>query len=324
MNQRLNLKEILLEKLNRVLNPNFEAKFIGTVLAAGIALLGYQRLLQLASSLELFTKEVHVKLSLSSGTDTIFVLVGALMISTSCFLFWTKYSTTNKTKKSKNYKNLSSASKDLRPILEENRRIFNTFGPNSDAGSTGELRHDYNVWNRLKSEQIVPNNIKILDILNNTETYKADEISHIEKMKSHIQAFEDHCKNPKFDYSNNQFPIGFSDLIMEYCANKKTVNFNKYSEWISQEVGTLDLNTEEIYIFGSALYGQEKTDVDMIIKTLDKNITEIKNSITLIETLKERFRQQFGLDLHLKVFSDLESASSDNFMKKLSNLKRIL
>lgn len=70
MSTTLTLKSIALEKLNRILNPNFETKFIWALLVAGLSLLGYQRVIQLGSSIEILSPEWYVKLSLSSGTDT--------------------------------------------------------------------------------------------------------------------------------------------------------------------------------------------------------------------------------------------------------------
>ncbi len=45
MSEKLTIKKIGLEKLNRILNPNLETKFISTLLVSGIVLLSYQRIM---------------------------------------------------------------------------------------------------------------------------------------------------------------------------------------------------------------------------------------------------------------------------------------
>ncbi|GGB55129.1 hypothetical protein GCM10011502_30100 [Oceanisphaera marina] len=75
MSQELTLKGIALEKLNRILNPNFDSKFIWALLSGGVLLAGYQRIIQLCSSIEVVSGDTYVKLSLSSGTDAVFIFI---------------------------------------------------------------------------------------------------------------------------------------------------------------------------------------------------------------------------------------------------------
>lgn len=83
----MTIKSIFLEKLNRFLNPNFNTKFIWSLLTAGIALVGYQRIIQLGSKLEIIKEDLYIKLSLNSGVDSVFIVVGAFMIVSSVILF---------------------------------------------------------------------------------------------------------------------------------------------------------------------------------------------------------------------------------------------
>lgn len=322
MNNELTLRGIGLEKLNRILNPNFETKFISTLLFSGIALLGYQRLLQLASSLEVLSGETYVKLSLNFGTDTIFIVIGSAMIITSCVLYCIRHSKT-KSGALKCYKSLADASNDIRPLMDDNRRIFMTFGPNSESGNTGDLRHDFEVWQELKIEQIVPNNEEILSLLNRVEAFKKNEEVIVTDMKSHIQAFKTHCENPDFDYSDNLFPIAFSDLIFGYCAQGSN-NVEAYKEWFEVELNEITCKLDAVYVYGSALYGQETIDLDVIIKTADTEIEDIQNSALVFKELKEHFRIKFNLKLHLKVYSELEALAYKDFMSKIAAAERII
>lgn len=149
MNQELTLKGIALEKLNRILNPNFDSKFIWALLSGGVLLVGYQRIIQLCSSLEVFSGGTYVKLSLSSGTDTIFVVIGSVMIFSSIIIFIVRM-INGQYGAVKKYKSLQHAAKDIRPLMDDNRRVFTAFGPNSESGNIDDLRQDYEVWEQLK------------------------------------------------------------------------------------------------------------------------------------------------------------------------------
>lgn len=87
MSNKLTIKSIFLEKLNRILNPNFNTKFIWLLLTSGIALVGYQKIIQLGSNLEIIKEDLYIKLSLNSGVDSVFIVIGAFMIVSSIVLF---------------------------------------------------------------------------------------------------------------------------------------------------------------------------------------------------------------------------------------------
>ena len=322
MSNDLTIKGVLLEKLNRFLNPNFDTKFIWLLLTSGIALVGYQKIIQLGLNLEILKEDLYIKFSLNSGVDIIFIVIGVLMIVSSVFLFTLKQ-LSNKTNSSKKYKTLSKAARDIRPLMDDNRRIFTAFGPNTSSGNTDELRHDYEVWEQLKLDQIVPNNDSILSILNRVKKLDNREELVVSAMKSHVQAFKKHCEDPSFDYSQNQFPIAFSDLILSYCSSGEN-NLEKYKTWIVEKSKIKKANIDAAYIFGSALYGAESTDVDLLIKTKATKVEDIKVDSDFYEKLKERFYLELGLKLHLKVYSELEKRSYDAFKAKLAKTERII
>jgi predicted nucleotidyltransferase len=322
MSQELTFRGILLEKLNRVLNPNFDSKFIWALLSGGILLVEYQRIIQLCSSLEVLSGNTYVKLSLSSGTDTVFIIIGGMMIFSSIFIFiWRLMNSQPKTMKK--YKSLAKAAKDIRPLMDDNRRIFTAFGPNSESGNIDELRQDYEVWEQLKREQIVPNNDEILSILNRVKVFEHSEIPLVNKMKSHISAFKKHCSDPNFDYTRDQFPFSFADLIFSY-AKKGSNNIKKYSDWLKSALADSLDEVESVHIFGSALYGQEITDVDVIIKNNLENTDEIRNFSEICKNLKASFKNEFSISLHLKVFSNLETDSFSNFLEKIYLSERVI
>nr|NMG00800.1 hypothetical protein [Aromatoleum toluolicum] len=319
----LSLRSILLEKLNRLINPAFEWKFTWTLLIAGLALIGYQRLVQLAGSIEIIRPEARIKLELSSGADVALSALGIVLVLLSCLFFYKLKFLSNVDKN--RYKNLSAAAKDLRKLMEENRRIFLSFGPNSSAGSTGDIRHDPSTWQKLRRDTICPNNQNIKNILTSLDKISAVEKPLVEKMVSHIEAFEHHCKNPGYDYRENQFPREFADLISAYCAraNRRTNKVQAYAAWLRERVDGLNV-VEQAHIFGSALFGEETSDVDLVVKSPASDISEVRHQSDLWKQVAADFFAKFNLRLHTVVFSQLESDSYAEFISKIGQRKKVI
>lgn len=323
MSNNLTLRYILLAKLNRVLNPNFDLKFTWTLLAAGLCLVGYQRVIQLAGNIEIIHRDIQLKLELSSGVDIFFILIGLSLILVSCLFFYKLK--ISKRPKTSNYKNLSDAAHDIRKLMDENRRIYISFGPNSSAGRTGDIRHDPSSWNDLRIKVICPNNEKIRIILRNIARFDSQEQKVVDKMMSHIEAFDHHCQNPIFDYSNNQFPVEFSNLILRYCAKtKKTDRIEIYTDWLREQTKQHNLFIEAAYIFGSVLYGEEKSDVDLLIKTGANSMEVIEKQAVLWAIISEAFSSEFHMRLHMVVFSNLECKAYSEFLTKIHEHEKVI
>ena len=319
--QNANLKNILLEKLNRILNPKFNYKFIWALFCAGAGLIGYQRFIQLGGTLEIISSDLQVKLSIPSGVDTVFLVVGCLFVLLSCFFFY--QIVISKNQKEKKIKNLMRASSSIRKFLDENRRIFVNFGPNFGAGGVEDVRNDMNVWEHSKNNIIVPNNNNILSILKNIKNFSREERIVTDQMINHIEAFKIHCDNPTFDYSEHQFPMSFSDLIYQYCEDGSNGHATIYGNWVKNKAIELSLPAEKIYVFGSALYGKETTDIDILVKTSTSTIDEIKQQAELWKQITIWFKEEFSINLHLTIFTDLETDSYNKFLSKIPSHLRI-
>ncbi len=324
MATKLSLRSILLERLNRILNPAFEWKFTWTLLIAGFGLIGYQRLVQLAGSIEIIRPEARIKLELSSGADAALSALGIALVLLSCLFFYKLKFLPPLGKKT--YKNLATAASDIRKIMEENRRIFLSFGPNSSAGATGEIRHDPSSWQQLRQETICPNNEQIRNILKTVKRFSAVEQPIVEKMLSHIEAFAHHCENPNYDYRDNQFPREFSNLILGYCAkvNRSAIKVPTYGQWLNETAKQLGLRIDEAYIFGSALFGEETSDVDLLVKSPASSISEVKDQAALWEEVSTEFSAKFSLRLHMVVFSNLEADAYVGFISKVGHMERVI
>lgn len=93
----------------------------------------------------------------------------------------------------------------LRPLVRDNARIFESFGPKS-ASNVDEVRHDLSLWSESR-QMIVDNNASIKRIIK--DGYGSIPKSHLlifDRWLSHIDAFEAHSKNNLVDYRNHQFP----------------------------------------------------------------------------------------------------------------------
>lgn len=95
----------------------------------------------------------------------------------------------------------------LHPYIIENGKIFKQLGPNSGATVTEPLRWDLTLWYKARREKILPNNSVIANsIKSNMSLIPFEQITVFEKLLNHIYAFEKHCEDANFDYSNYLFP----------------------------------------------------------------------------------------------------------------------
>jgi hypothetical protein len=108
------------------------------------------------------------------------------------------------------FRNLCSR---LSPLMVENRRIFEDFGPKSGVNA-GSVRWDTSLWQRLRREKIVPANTTLHQLINaNWEVIPAEYRSVFRKLLSHIDAFEEHTRDPGIDYRDLQFPNEITEII---------------------------------------------------------------------------------------------------------------
>lgn len=315
---RNRLAIILLKKLDRILNPKFENKFIYALFTTGSALLLYQRCIQLVAKVEIITESWKAKLSLSSSVDITFTIIGSLLILISVYVFIALRPKTNS--KPQTYRNLKKAAAPILKLMNDNKRVFENFGPNSGAGTVGPYRNYLEVWEEQKTTRIIPNNRKIEKILTHIKELSETESIEISKMLNHIAAFEKHCEEPTFDYSETQFPQSFSHLITQYRPPRKQVHKPrtiKHIEWIDNKLSSSDIEFGARILFGSSLVTNEGNDVDVLIRTKTNQREDIQNQAKFWMELKSDFRKAFSKNLHLTVFSELESDHFDKFLNKI-------
>lgn len=95
----------------------------------------------------------------------------------------------------------------LIPFFVNNNKVFKEFGPNSGADSIGPVRWDLTLWYKSRREKLVPNNSIIANTINiNSHLVPQEHEEVFTKLLNHIYAFEKHCEDADFDYSNYLFP----------------------------------------------------------------------------------------------------------------------
>ncbi len=319
----MDLKQILLKKLDSFLNPQFDKKIILELLTFGFLLIGYQNLINFIASFEFQYKELFLKLSIENETDIFLKIVGIIFVLIACLFYYLVFVRNRDNSK---YKTLKEASCFIKNLLDDNKRIFKNQGPNSSATSIDDLRSvaQLSVWNETKAEKIVPNNEKIYSILANIETYTESEISLVEDMKNHIEAFKNHVLHTDVNYSEHQFPIKFSILITKYCNNGLLANkyFEKYMSWINEYIVSNQIEyIQNKYLFGSVLYDKKPYDIDVLLLVNTSSNAELLRTSKLLNQMEKKFKTDFDKSLHLTVFSLKEQARFNDFKNRLLDTK---
>lgn len=107
----------------------------------------------------------------------------------------------------------------LIPYFEENGNVFKKFGPNSGADSTEPLRWDLSLWYKSRREIILPNNLTISAFIREYKSLIPEEhMATFDKFLAHSYAFEKHCVDANFDYSEHQFPKEIMKILYDGIA----------------------------------------------------------------------------------------------------------
>lgn len=176
-------------------------------------------------SQESIDKITGKKIEFKQGKDiidltTLYVLLNSLslekIISVETLLE-SQFSDKLQTDLTPDIKNFDELTQYLKPMFIENGKIFKEFGPNSGADIKEPLRWDLTLWYKARREKLLPNNSIIANtIKSNLEVIPDDKKAIFEKLLNHIYAFEKHCEDAEFDYSQYQFP---KEILNEFEKN---------------------------------------------------------------------------------------------------------
>lgn len=224
-------------------------------------------------------------------------------------------------KTGRTFKNFRELCKFVYPLLEENRRARFSLGPNSDSDAIGDVKWDLSLWEKAKQELIVPNNKKIEAALTENATLipKAAR-ALVDRMLSHAFAFEKHCEDPGMDYSDNQFPVEFAELVASEAIPRASRLSSDVATWLKSHLAKPALGIRDAYLFGSHLIkGKGAGDVDLAV-VHDKSSPRFSKLITPVCSA---FFSEFGLELDITVFSAEEHQSLEAFLRGAGAYKRL-
>jgi predicted nucleotidyltransferase len=311
-----------LEKILRLLLPKFYNRVTLLIVTTGLSLFTKPIWLEFVNyGLSIYNAH-HKELNLSViGEWDWFVglvlIFGALIWNTINRLIDLKTNQKSdpayKSVKSKQYNSFEFLCNDIYFLLRDNEQIFKSVGPNSGEATTEELRTDLTMWYKYRIQSIIPNNQKIKEILqNNIDLLNNGQRTLAQRMILHIEAFEEHVKNPEFRYDEFRFPQEFKKLIEDTCFENA-----KYSKTLKNEVKWLNkqftkLGVSTWYLFGSSILTPETSlDVDVVI--LIETKINLKRKVDII---KFDFKLKFKKGLHLTIFNDDEIETFKGFINQ--------
>jgi hypothetical protein len=214
-----------------------------------------------------------------------------------------------------NIKSFGELCQEIIPILNDNKYVFETTGPNSNTGNMEPMRTDLTMWNKLKNDVIAPNNLAIKTLIESNQNLIPNKYENIfKKMVLHIEAFNEHLKNSEFDYSNFQFPKEFPKIILDYSFEKAKTDkvLLKKKRWLEKKIAKI--NILNWFIFGSTVYAPKKANDFDLAMLVEENSTEMNSSLSKkIEALKFDYKIKFKQDLHLTIFNKLEKNDYETF-----------
>jgi predicted nucleotidyltransferase len=202
-------------------------------------------------------------------------------------------------------------------IINDNKYIFQTFGPNSSAYVTNELRIDMTLWHNVRIDYIVPNNKMINCFIEKNKSLIPDNYKEVfHKLTAHIYSFEKHVENPEFDYTEYQFPKEIEKQLKDECVAyiiSEDKDFLKISKWISRKLKTKQVM--EAYLFGSVMFSTKyNQDVDLVLMLCALKTEDVLKFKREKAKLNRLFMESFKKPLHIEVFTNKEDVRYKEFL----------
>ncbi|PGS96097.1 hypothetical protein COC98_19065 [Bacillus anthracis] len=103
--------------------------------------------------------------------------------------------------------------KEIKDILFENATVFKMYGP-TEANKSDMTTQKHEAWRKLAQEMIVPNNDKIIKLLEgNINLLKEEERETLIEFKIHARGFKDNQVRKERIADYPQFPIKMNDIL---------------------------------------------------------------------------------------------------------------
>lgn len=101
-------------------------------------------------------------------------------------------------------------------LLEENRTIFEEYGPYSDLVINSDSGDALETWRLRSLDTLIPNNRKIINLIESSKSkygYPWEPYKQMLRYKMHADAFQDNCLSDKKISEYKTFPIEFDHFI---------------------------------------------------------------------------------------------------------------
>jgi len=212
-------------------------------------------------------------------------------------------------------------------LLYQNNKLFKKFSPYDENNRQNSLIEDITLWHATQEERMSPNNKKIKNFIENyMDLIPSSDKVLFEKMLDHIFAFEKHLQDRTIDYSKNQFPKDFVELIKTKCNDINILEQEKISKWIKINFKKKNIPVQNYFFFGSILenYYRFISDIDVLIKYNEEDKSDIRAISQKIKLLEKYFEKKFNKKLHISAFSQLENTEFKDFLKSMNTYKEII
>ncbi len=244
---------------------------------------------------------------------------------------------------------------EINDLLDENRLVFEEYGPFSEKAMYGSSGDSQIIWHRRCLDTIIPNNRRIIEIIEgNKRNFPRpwDLYSHALSYKIHANSFEENCLFAEKINDYKLFPIEFDQFVkqklglqidklekrteeeIEYRTNTISTYINKY---LANHTSIKGLKKQNIAIFTASLVDGRELKVFVTNTyyftdyTLEK-ILEIDPNIDAIicsnpystysaSAKKECIRQKIGL-FSLREFMGAIHTTGERFLNYLLNVDK--
>jgi hypothetical protein len=310
------------KNIPKFVNPRYYNWITKTLIVAGIALISKPLWREILN--ELLNK---IGLKISNEYDPILGLI--IIILALAYNLISQYITTKEISqrdtipqkeisKCKTFGSFYELCQSLIPLMDDNKYIFKTFGPNSSASEIEPLRSDLTLWNQSRIEYIIPNNeIISCIIIKNKSLIPVLYIELFERLKAHLYSFKKHVENPNFDYTSYQFPSEIEFVIKNNCYNMTTNSekFKRVSNWLNNKL--LYNEIHEKIIIGSFLFSTESSnDLDILIHLNTSNKEALSQLHNKLKDVEYSFKLKFKKNLHLTIFTSHEASAYNEFLNR--------
>lgn len=116
-------------------------------------------------------------------------------------------------------KNKDEVARRINELLIENKTIWETYGPESEAASQNPVSNAHKTWEARKKETVIPNNDKINSYIESNKSHFSEyELKICSKFKEHAEGFKISSVERKEDVPT--FPTEFEGMIQSYVRKK--------------------------------------------------------------------------------------------------------